>query len=161
LAPDYFLGGRMALDRARAERAIRERVAEPLGLGLTEAAAAIHEIANANMVSAIQLVTVERGIDPREFVLIASGGAGPAHIAHLAEAFAVRTVVIPRFPGLFSTLGLLASDLGYERVRTVMSEADALSADEVNRLFTELEAEPLADLRREGFAESAISVQRS
>jgi N-methylhydantoinase A len=161
LSPHYFLGGAMKLDPERSERAIAEKVAAPLGLSVSEGAAAIHEIANANMTSAIQLVTVERGIDPREFVLVAFGGAGPAHIARLAEAFDLRTVVIPRFPGLFATLGLLASDLSYDRVRTVLTEHDDLGAAEANRLFEEMEAGPLADLRREGFAEGEISVHRS
>jgi N-methylhydantoinase A len=161
LAADYFLGGSMKLDRERAEAAIADKVARPLGLSTVKAAAAIHDIANANMATAIQLVTVERGIDPREFALIASGGAGPGHVARLAEEFGVRKVIVPPLPGLFSTLGLLASDLGYERVRTVMRAEGSLDAEAVNQIFVELEAEPLAELRREGFPEVDISVQRS
>lgn len=107
LQADSFLGGRMSLDREAAERAIRSRIAEPLGLSLDEAAVGMLRLSNVAMLNAIRLMTTQRGYDPRRFSLIAFGGAGGLHAADLAREVGIRRVVIPRLPGLMSARGIL------------------------------------------------------
>src|SRR5262249_23591945 len=102
LNPDYFLGGEIHLDVERAPRAIQTRCAEPLGLDLVAAAHGIVEIANAAMVNALRLVSVQRGHDPRAFALVAFGGAGPAHANRLADELEIPATLIPRGPGITS-----------------------------------------------------------
>ena len=105
LNPAYFLGGEIGLDVEGAARAIEERCAAPLGLGVTEAANGIVEIANAAMVNALHLISVQRGYDPRDFVLVGFGGAGPVHANALARDAEMPTLLIPRSPGIFSATG--------------------------------------------------------
>ncbi|MFN2462240.1 MAG: hydantoinase/oxoprolinase family protein, partial [Candidatus Velthaea sp.] len=101
----------MALDVERARAAIEERCAGPLGLSGVEAANGIVEIANAAMVNALNLISVQRGYDPRDFVLVAFGGAGPAHANAIARDAEVPAVLVPTSPGIFSATGLLSTDL--------------------------------------------------
>ena len=121
-----LLDGGLPIDRAAAERAIAEHVAAPLGLGVPEAAARIVEVVNANMCEALRIVSVERGHDPREFSLMAFGGAGPVHAAFLAEELAVPEVVVPPAPGAFSALGLVATDLRRDFARTLYAPLDGV-----------------------------------
>ena len=107
LNPDYFLGGEIGLDVEGARRAIEERCAKPLGLDVVEAANGIVEIANAAMVNALHLISVQRGYDPRDFVLFGFGGAGPVHANALARDAEMPTLLIPPSPGIFSATGLL------------------------------------------------------
>ncbi len=107
---DSFLDGRMRLDVGLARQALETRLAEPLGLELEDAAEGVLRIANANMVKAIRLMTVERGFDPREFSLVAFGGAGPLHAVDLARELQMPEVIVPAFPGVTSAMGLLFVD---------------------------------------------------
>ena len=107
---DLFLEGRMQLDADRSAEALRRRIAEPLGLSLEDAAEGVLKIANANMVKAIRLVTVESGFDPREFGLVAFGGAGALHAVDLARELQMPEVIVPPFPGVTSAMGLLFVD---------------------------------------------------
>ncbi|MBV9750362.1 MAG: hydantoinase/oxoprolinase family protein [Acetobacteraceae bacterium] len=109
--PDYFVGGEAQLDAGAAHRAIEQRIAEPLGLSLTAAAAGIIAVANAQMVRILRVVSVARGLDPRGFAMLAFGGAGPLHAASLAAEMGIARVIVPEAPGLFSALGLLWADL--------------------------------------------------
>jgi N-methylhydantoinase A len=127
LDPDSPLGGDLRVDRAAAEAAIAQHVAAPLGLTPLEAAAKIIEIVNANMCEALRIVSIERGLDPRDFSLIAFGGAGPIHAAALAEELQIPMVLLPPAPGAFSALGLVATDLKRDYSRTFY--ADLGSAD--------------------------------
>ena len=120
-------------------RAALDRVAQPLGLDTVQAARAIHDIVNANMVAAIRIVTVQRGIDPRQLTLVGFGGAGPMHVARLAAAFGIGTVVVPWGAGVASALGLVSADLGAERFRTLVRPVAALAPDELERAFADLE----------------------
>ena len=113
--------------RARA-RAIEERCAKPLGLSVVEAANGIVEIANAAMVNALHLISVQRGYDPRDFVLFGFGGAGPVHANALARDAEIPKLLIPRSPGIFSATGLLATDLKRDAAITVMRRLDELDA---------------------------------
>ncbi len=118
LDPAFFLGGEMALDADAARRAIALRVAEPLGLDPLAAASGIVEIANAHMIAAMRLVSVQRGYDPRDFVLVAFGGAGPLHANALARELGIPIVLVPPSPGIASALGMLVTDIRHEFVAT-------------------------------------------
>src|SRR5262245_23786318 len=107
--PPHLLGGEVPLQIARARQAILEQVAIPLGMSLHEAAAGILQIVNSNMMGALRVVSVEKGYDPRDFALVAFGGAGPLHAGQLAELLGTPTVIIPPYPGILSALGLLST----------------------------------------------------
>lgn len=116
--PGYFLGGALTVDPARAEAALLRDVGGPLGLDARAAARAVIDIANARMVAALQFISIQRGLDPRDYTLVPSGGAGPMHAVAIAAALGVRHVLIPPTPGLNSALGLLATDVKHDFVRT-------------------------------------------
>jgi N-methylhydantoinase A len=137
---EALLGGALAIDAAAAEAAIRERVAAPLGLNVTAAAAAIVEIVNSNMAEALRIVSVERGYDPREFAVIAFGGAGPVHAAALAAELQILEVIVPPVPGAFSALGLVASDLKRDYSRTLYADLGALDPELAAAALAEMEA---------------------
>lgn len=135
LDPGSFLGGDLALDPQLAVQALRQHVCQPLNLDVPEAAAGIVTIANANMLRILRLVSIVRGHDPRDFTLVACGGAGPLHATLLAEKLAIRRVIVPRFPGLFSALGLLNADVTTDFVETVLV---TLTPENLERLNTAL-----------------------
>ncbi|WP_031170614.1 hydantoinase/oxoprolinase family protein [Streptosporangium roseum] len=120
LDPASFAGGTMPLSRDLAEKAVARRLAGPLGVSGAEAAHAVHEIANASMGSAVHVVTVQRGIDPAGFVMVAFGGAGPMHAARVASRFGISTVVVPAYCGVGSAAGLLSGDLSTDRVLSAL-----------------------------------------
>ncbi len=115
-----FLGGEMPLYTELSKKAIRQKISAPLNLTLEEAALGILDIANSSMLRILRLISVERGHDPRDFTLIAYGGAGPLHATELAEKMSIKHIIIPRIPGLFSTLGLFYADLNTDFVETSM-----------------------------------------
>lgn len=129
LRADSFLGGRMSLDREAAERAIRERIAEPLGLSLDEAAVGMLRLSNVAMLNAIRLMTTQRGYDPRRFSLIAFGGAGGLHAADLAREVGIRRVVIPRLPGLMSARGILYIHVRHDLLEPLFQRSSRLDPD--------------------------------
>ena len=137
---ESLLGGTMAVDIAAAERAIETDIARPLGLTVPEAAARIAEIVNANMAEALRIVSIERGHDARSFSLIAFGGAGPVHAAALAEELQIPEVIIPPVPGAFSALGLVASDLKRDYVRTLYADLGSVDPARVAGAFAIMEA---------------------
>ena len=160
LNADYFLGGKMRVHPELAREAIERRIARPLGVDLVTAASGVHEIVNAKMAAAVRLVTVERGIDPRDFSVIAFGGAGPSHIVDVVEEFDVRAIIVPTTPGLASAAGLLMTDMTADYVRTRVMDPDALDVELVGAIFAELEAEGVARMRREGVPDAAIAPER-
>jgi N-methylhydantoinase A len=160
LNPSYFLGGEIELDVDGAARAIEERCAAPLGLSLVEAANGIVEIANAAMVNALHLISVQRGYDPRDFVLVGFGGAGPVHANALVRDAEMPTLVIPRSPGIFSATGLLTTDLKRDAATTIVRRLEQLDADEVEATFAELERQGREELEREGLTGEAIAFER-
>ncbi len=151
--PDYFLGGEMKLDQKAAEKAIEEHCAKALGKDLISTAAGIVEIANANMIRALRIVSVERGYDPREYVLIAFGGAGPMHVNDIVRELKIPTVVIPLNPGITSALGLLMTDLRHDYVVTYICRVDRIDLDKVNELYRDFEAQGRSLLSQEGAKE--------
>ncbi|MFQ5828850.1 MAG: hydantoinase/oxoprolinase family protein [Candidatus Methylomirabilia bacterium] len=140
LNPDRFLGGEMRLDRDAALAAIRERIAVPLGLDPIVAASGIIRIANANMERALRVSSAERGYDPREFALVAFGGAGPVHAAALAREVRFPWVLVPETPGVFSALGLLVADVRHDLVRSYVARADQVAPGTLASLYAELDA---------------------
>jgi len=141
-----LLGGALVIDIAAAERAIDQEVARPLGLTVPEAAARIAEIVNANMAEALRIVSVERGHDARTFSLIAFGGAGPVHAVALAEELQIPEVIVPPVPGAFSALGLVASDLKRDYVRTLYADLGTVDPSRVAAVFATMEASAQAML---------------
>src|SRR5205823_2078035 len=140
LDPERFLGGRMKLDRDAAVDVV-QRLADQLGLGLAEAAEGILTIANSNMARAIRSRTIEKGHDPREFALVAFGGAGPLHAAEVADSLEIPEVLVPPVPGITSAGGLLTSDLKYDQMRTVFQLQGSVDSERLNAELDELEAE--------------------
>ena len=141
LNPDYFLGGRMRLDRGAAERAVEEHLAGETGLTTLEAAAGVHELVNENMASAAQVYVAEKGKAPPELSLVAFGGAGPVHAAGLARKLGCPRLVVPPHSGVMSSLGLLAAPVAFERSRAIRRILRAVDLDVVEGGFRELEAE--------------------
>ena len=139
LDPNYFAGGEMTLDAVAANNAISEYCAEPLGLSIEAAAHGIVEIANTAMVNALRLVSVQRGHDPRDFILMGFGGAGPAHVVRLAEQAGIPQVLIPAEPGTTSALGLLVTDVRMESSATLIERADQIELSKITNEFERLE----------------------
>ncbi|MCA9879007.1 MAG: hydantoinase/oxoprolinase family protein [Thermomicrobiales bacterium] len=151
LDPGYFLGGRMALRRDLAETALAS-LAEQAGMPIIDLASAIVEIANENMASAIKMVSLERGYDPRRFALFAFGGAGPLHAAAVARALRIPQVLIPMFPGNASALGMLLADLRVDKVWTKAFRSSRVDAELVAQQFAAIRDAAESELRSEGFA---------
>lgn len=157
--PDYFLGGEHPLYRELAEQAVK-RLSDKLGLSLLDTANGIIEIANANMAGAIRLISVQRGFDPREFVLVAFGGAGPMHANALARDLRIPKVLVPMSPGVASALGLLVSDIKHDYVQACIQQMDSIDFQYVNKTFQDLERKGRQVLASEGIDDSSISFTR-
>lgn len=150
LNADYYLKGSIHLDSEAAQASIEKRIAGPLGLNTLEAAAGILEVANATMIRAIKLVSVERGYDPHDFALIAFGGAGPLHALRLAEELEFPIVIIPRYPGNTSALGLVLADVRHDYVATRIQLLDKAEPNDIENIFIQLETQAIQQLDEEG-----------
>ena len=160
LNPDYFLGGRMKLDKAKTLGALRKKIAEPLKMSEVEAASGIYRIANSHMSDLIRKATVEKGHDPRNFVLFAFGGAASVHASRYAAELGVRQVVVPLTASVHGATGLISSDVVYEYGK---SDHLVVPVDikQVNDNFAELRTRAINDLRASGFDERQIEISRS
>jgi N-methylhydantoinase A len=147
LDPDNFLGGTMKLDAQAARRGIEDKVARPLKLDAVAAAQAIVEIAIAKMSLAVREVSVAKGYDPRDFALVASGGAGPLHVCAIARELFVPTVIVPLFPSHFSALGMLLADERHDFIRTVYSDLANVDFANLVSIHDEMVAGARASLR--------------
>jgi N-methylhydantoinase A len=159
LNPVAFAGGSIALDVDAANEAIAREVATPLNLSVGEAAWGIHRIVNLNMELATRVVSIDRGYDPRDLALVATGGAGPVHACRLASALGMPTVVVPGAAGVASAIGMLAADIKFDVSRSLVGELIHLAAGMVNRLFHELEAEAVETIRESGVGGTARLVR--
>ncbi len=148
LNPEDFLGGEMRLDGDAAIRGIKEKIADPLKLDVNAAAQAIVAIANAKMSLAVREVSVEKGYDPRDFALVASGGAGPLHVMAIARELHVPTVIVPLFPSHFSALGMLLADERHDYIRTHYADLARLDFAALAGVHDEMVAEARSALRR-------------
>jgi len=153
-------GGAKSLDVALAEESIR-RIAQPLGLSLEDTAGAIVKVANANMADAVRLVSIRRGLDPREFALVAFGGAGALHGAEVARELSIPTVLVPANPGVTSALGCLLVDVRHDLSAMYSRVSTEITDDDFERAFTSLEAEALERLAHENVAPENIVLKRS
>jgi N-methylhydantoinase A len=161
LVADRFLGGEMPLDVEAARRAIDSQIAKPLGMTVEQAALGILRIAIAEMSLAVRSVSVGRGHDPRDFAMVAFGGAGPLHAAEIARELHIPSVIIPRLPGHFSAFGMLLADLRHDYVRTYYHPLEDSDFDEIEAIFDDLIAEGRAVLREEGVEDEAMEFQRT
>jgi N-methylhydantoinase A len=160
LNPTHLLGGRMPIDRARAEAAIA-RLAKSLGLDVAATAQGIVSVVTANMAKAIRVISVQRGHDPREYTLVAFGGAGPLHAARLARELEIPRVLVPRHPGILCALGLLLSDLKTNFAQTRLTVMTPETVPLLMETFAELDARAAAWFDREGIAGAARTLQRT
>lgn len=156
-----LLGGGLPVDYPRAAHALERQVARPLGLTVDAAAAAVMDIVNNAMADALRTVSVERGHDPREFSLMAFGGAGPLHAIALAEELEISEVIIPPAPGAFSALGLVGTDLKRDYARTWYRTLDSIDAAELAGHFARMEAVADDMLERAGFEPEQREITRS
>jgi N-methylhydantoinase A len=160
LNPDYFLGGQIGLDIEGAREAIREKIAKPLNMSVTEAASAIYRIVNAQMSDLIRNATIQRGHDPRGDTLFAFGGAGPAHASRFAAELGMKQVVVPVTASVHCAVGLVASDVMYQDGASERVLIPVPSA-RMNEVFAPLQKRIRDDLRKAGFADRDITIQRS
>jgi N-methylhydantoinase A len=128
---ESFLGGRMTLDQEAAERAIADRIAGPLGMSLDEAAVGMLRLSDTAMLNAARLMTTQRGFDPRQFSLMAFGGAGALHAADLAREIGIRRVVVPHLPGLMSARGILYVDVRHDLLEPIFQRASSLDGERI------------------------------
>ncbi len=160
LDPGNFLGGEMSLDADAAERAVAA-LAQELGLSPLEAADGIVTIVNANMANAIRSRTVQRGLDPRDFALMAFGGGGPMHAADVAAMLGVPEVIVPAHPGITSAMGLLTTDLRYDTIRTAFQVEGSVDRGFIDKSWQDMAAHLTALFGKDGIAPAAITFKRA
>jgi N-methylhydantoinase A len=161
LDKESLLEGDLPIDHAAAAAAVHARLAKPLGVDTRTAAAAVIDIANHAMAEVLKIVSVQRGHDPRDFVLAAFGGAGPLHAAALASELGIVEVICPPIPGAFSALGLIATDLKRDYVQTLFTTTDTADPSAVEAAFMALENKGCAMLDRAGIAAERRRFERS
>ena len=161
LGEDNFLGGRMRLDAAKARAAIETAVARPLDLDVAEAAEGIVRVIDVKMEEAIKAISTMRGHDLRDFMLLAFGGAGPLHAGRIARALGMAGVIVPLYPGVFSAIGLLMSDVKHDYIRSKLTPLSEVTSADVNGMFERMVAQALSELRDDGFAANHIRVERA
>jgi N-methylhydantoinase A len=150
LNADYFLGGAQKLDLAAAQAALRRRVAEPLNMGVIEAAAGIRKIVDIRMADEVRVFAAKRGVDLTSFTLLPFGGAGAVHAAAVADELGMRRILVPPRPGAFSALGLLCTDVVHDYVRSELRPLSDITADHVEAIFAGLAAKARGELAAEG-----------
>jgi N-methylhydantoinase A len=161
LSPEAFLGGRRALRRDLAAEAIRVHVADSLGLHVEEAAAGMIRIVNQNMVDAIGIVSIERGIDPRPFLLIAGGGAGALHAAALATELGMGRVLVPTEAGTLSAYGMTVTDVRHDYAGALHTDSSAPALGAIAELYARLELQAGTELGQAGFSDGAVRLRRT
>ncbi|MHA1589142.1 MAG: hydantoinase/oxoprolinase family protein [Candidatus Njordarchaeales archaeon] len=160
LNPKYLLGGDMRIYLDLSLKALREKICEVTGMDVYEAAIGVIRIANSIMSKVLRIVSVERGYDPRDFSLIAFGGAGPMHACALAQELEVYKIIVPPSPGLFSALGLLVTDLKHVLSKSIRKNLDEIDPNALEEEFKELETKGIGILKREGVSEDRIVIHR-
>lgn len=158
--PETLLGGALSLHPERAARAVRRHVADPLGLSVERAALGIFEVVNRNMADALRAMTLGIGRDPRDYVLVVGGGAGPVHAGVLARMVGIQRVIVPRVAAEFCAFGGLVCNLRHDYRRSCVSRVEQLDPARLNRLLEEMEQEGRDELHREGASPEEIVVTR-
>ena len=154
-------GGKITLDPALAQQAVQETVADPFGMELHKAAEAIVAVANANMANAVRLLSISRGYDPRDFALVAFGGAGALHGAAVARELSIPTVIVPPNPGVTSALGCLLVDVQHDFSESFMTDASIVAPAEMETAFQRMEMQACERLSHEGIASEDMALQRT
>jgi len=158
LDPAYFAGGRVALDPDLSHRAIESAIAKPLGLSVAEAAHGIHRVLNAQMAEGMRLVSIRQGFDPRDFALVALGGAGPVHATALAEELSIATIVVPRHPGVLSAAGLLSAPVEHEVAMGFPRDLDDTPIDALRGALADLDVRCAALMADEEVDAGAVRI---
>jgi len=160
LNPEYLVGGKLRIDAALSREAIERDVAQPLGLGLLDAAQGVYSIAVATMTRAVKAVSTYRGRDPRDFGFVAFGGNGPVVAVAIARELEMRRVLIPPVPGVFSAAGLLFSNVEHTQQRSILARTTKIDAGRIASSFRELEMELRGEMRKEDIADERIVLKR-
>ena len=161
LGEDNFLGGTMRLDAAKARDVITAKIAQPLAVDISAAAEGIIRIIDVKMAEAIKAISTMRGHDLRDFMLLAFGGAGPLHAGRLARDLGMAGLIVPLYPGVFSAMGLLMSDVRHDYVQSKLTPLADITAEAVNAMFAQLTAQAAEELRGDGFAGDRIRIERA
>ena len=161
LDPAYFEEGELEFDAGAARAAIDKHIAQPLAMDLVAAADGIYQLVNNNMAAALGVVSVERGYDPREFVLVVAGGAGPIHAAAIARELDIPLILIPRESSVFCAAGMLISDLKHDYVRTYAADVDRVDTDQVTALFAEMAETAGNTLVSEAVSDELVEIKYS
>lgn len=147
--PNNFLGGRIKLRKELSIKAMQESICEPFNMTLEEAALSTLEIINANMVRAIRIHSIQRGYDPREFALVSFGGAGPLHACDIAESLEIPVVLVPPAPGVTSAMGLLATDLKFDYIKTIGTMLDSVEKSQIEQIYREMIEEAKSQIQKD------------
>lgn len=159
--PDFFLGGETKLRRDLAEKAIKEKIADPLGMNVLEAAAAIYDIVNAVMASATDVSFAKRGYDPREFTLCAAGGAAPVHAVPIMEDLGIKKLIIPKVAPTYCAFGMMFCELKHDYTRPYASETKKADLALINKLYDEMEKLGQDTLQREGISPKDVVIEKT
>ena len=159
VSADYFLGGRMQLNKSRSAAALGV-LGDQLDLNTTEISLGVLKVVNSNMERAVRKVSLERGYDPRDFTLVAFGGSGPIHSCELASELSIPRVLVPQYPGVLSALGVAIADVEKDYVQTIMLGEEKFDYDSIQKLYEPMKENGLYDLEQEGFKQSDIIIQK-
>ena len=158
--PNVIAGSTLEIRRDAAAAALEHRIALPLRLSLLDVAHGITQVANSAMTRVLRAVSTERGRDPREFTLLAFGGAGPIHAAALAENMGMSRVIVPLYPGLFSALGLLLADYRHDYIAPIGASLSSIDTDEIMARYEQLKARARAEMAAEGVTPNTIKFEQ-
>ena len=161
LHPDSFAGGALSLQSERSRESIENRLAEPMGMSVEDAALGIHRILIAQMAEGIRAVSIRQGIDPRQFTLLAMGGAGPLLATALAEELDIRSVLVPRYAGVLSAVGLLAARVEHESACAFLRALQGLDIEELTAALEGLDVQCANYMRRQRVPEDATRITHS
>ncbi len=159
LSEDNFLGGRMRLDAGAARQAMEQCIAQPLEMTVSKAADGIIRIIDVKMEEAIKAISTMRGHDLRDFMLLAFGGAGPLHASRMARDLGMAGIIVPLYPGVYSAIGLLMSDVKHDYIQSKMTPLTELTAKDITGMFAPLEKLAREELSDDGFVEDGIAIE--
>ena len=156
LNPDFFAGGKIKLDTGKTKRIISEQIAPKLDLSLLETAVGMYRIINSNMAQGVRQVSIERGYDPREFLFIVAGGAGPIHAGEICKELEIPMFIVPNVASIFCAAGMLLGDLKHDYIRSYITSFSQIDRDYFLKLYDEMKETGIETLKREGIGEDKI-----
>jgi len=156
--PEYFLGGEMKLNKKLAEKAIEEKVADPLGISVPEAAAAIYTVINNKMAHKVELVFSRKGYDPRDFMIIGAGGASAVHVARIAQDLGISGFMIPKVAPVYCAYGMLYADVKHDYIRPYFGLFEKFDFAKVNSLFDDMESEGRELISKDEVSRDSITI---